>query len=157
MATQSATRKTRKPYDPGTPAGIEVLSFRQGLFHVRPFAKPTGKPKAGVYQVDLQEDTCTCEHFQYRIAPAREAGEEAPDCKHLELAREESRRIALDVARQLSPVNLRKQILRTDLRPEVHAAVQEVSWERMTANRPGSLSLPAVIETARRAAELTPA
>lgn len=105
--------KPRKPYDPGTPAGITRLSFREGTFLVLPFNRSGSKKAEGEYHVDLTEGTCTCPHFLNRIVPGREEGMELPDCKHIEYAREESYRIALDVARRLTPANLRTQILRT--------------------------------------------
>lgn len=157
MKTQ-AKPKVKRPYDPGQPAGIHRLSFREGTFLVKPFHRPGSKKTEGEYHVDLAEETCTCPHFCNRIAPAREEGMDLPDCKHLQLAREESYRIALDVARQLSPVNLRTQILRTDLRPEIHEALLSENWNRLNNSRPGSLPLAAVRSiTARHAEDLTPA
>jgi hypothetical protein len=144
-------KKPRKPYDPGTPAGITRLSFREGTFLVQPFTRP-GQKAEGEYHVDLAEGTCTCPHFLNRIAPKREEGEEIADCKHLEYARKGSRRIALKVSRTLSEAKLREQMDRSDLRPEIHDALREAMWERL--NRPGSLPLASILETVRHSADL---
>lgn len=132
-----AHRTTTRKYDTGQPTGISCLSYREGRFLVKPFRHADGKQAEGEYLVDLQEGSCTCPHHEHRIAPARERGEEIASCKHYDLAREESFQIALHISRQLSPANLRKQLLRTDLRDEITEALLQASWEQM--NRP---SLP---------------
>ena len=45
-------------------------------------------PKSREHLVDLCEDTCACEHFQFAITRARLEGDPTARCKHLLLARD---------------------------------------------------------------------
>ena len=150
-ATQDSATP-RKAYDPGQPAGIQVLNFHQGLFLVKPFRRADGQQKDGEYQVDLCEGSCTCPHHCYRIAPKLEAGEEVEMCKHYQAAREESYKIALHVSRQLSAVNLRKQLLRSDLRSEITEALQAENWSRLMGRKASALPLSSLQECVNRSA-----
>jgi hypothetical protein len=113
MAT---AQKLRKEYDPGTPGVIRLHGpYLQGVFLVDSFHE-----EGVTYQVDLNENTCTCPHHLHRSAI----------CKHLRAAWEESARMARYICRHLSLPKLRQQLIREDLRSEVLQSVRQVIWER---------------------------
>jgi hypothetical protein len=72
----------RSTYDPGAPRGIrrtgettfDVESFlRDGIVHEN---------------VDLADRSCSCEHYEFRVGPARRRDIEIDDCKHVLFADE---------------------------------------------------------------------
>src|SRR5438046_997784 len=118
MATATPTHKPRKPYDPGS-AG-EVARIGRHHYRVESFRE------AGVfYSVDISPAvaSCTCRHYETRIAPALEQGEGAKECKHGEAARQESRRLMVERARAMKATELRRHLDREDLKPEVRELV----------------------------------
>ena len=79
-ATRAVKPARKRAYNPGEPRGIrrtgettyDVESFlRDGVIHEG---------------VDLADRSCSCEHYHYRILPARRVSEAMDDCKHIEFA-----------------------------------------------------------------------
>lgn len=126
MATATKTRSARKPYDPGQPG--EVTRIGRNHYRVESF-----REAGHFYSVDLGPTvaSCTCEHYQCRIAPQLEQGEGAQECKHATAARGESRRLMSERARSLPAAELRRHWNRADLSPEVKDLIDEVLFDRL--------------------------
>jgi hypothetical protein len=116
--------KTRKSYDPGRPGETRHLGGRQ--FAVQSFRNPEDW-----YVVDLDHGTCSCPHFEKRVGPALDAGEEIDRCKHFRLAQAAQLRVIREKAQSMSPARIREALRRYSYRPEVEGTIREVLQEKL--------------------------
>lgn len=117
--------KTRKrSYDPGTPGEVRHMGGSQ--FAVQSFRDPEDW-----YVVDLTAGTCTCPHFEKRVAPALDAGQEMDRCKHHQLAQAEQLRMVREKALTMTPAQLRATLRKFTYTPEMVGSIREVLQEKL--------------------------
>lgn len=114
----TATRKSS--YHPGTPG--EVIPQGHGRYIVESF-----RNSGEFYAVDLNENTCSCPHTEYR---------HADDCKHRRQARFTAYLETREKAMGMDVADLKTALFLNDYRPEVREAIDWVvcAKERETAH-----------------------
>lgn len=72
-----------------TPApGEETEGGKEGWVMGEKIHVPSDRDRSVEYEVDLDEHTCTCPHFQHRLKEANEQDGGKRSCKHLERVRD---------------------------------------------------------------------